>query len=342
MTSTSPSTPDQSVSIRLTQVTYLHTGDRGVDGIDLNVTAGSIQALLGPNGSGKSTILSIVGGFRDPQHGDVSVLGATVTPELRRRIGILFQESALDELMSVRETLWLHGRLFGLGGRDLKLRITELLELIGIADRAGESVETLSGGMKRRLELARAVLHRPELVLLDEPTLGLDPNSKARLWEMLLDINAAGATILVATNDVAEAERYATQVAFLERGQIIAQGTPNDLKRDLRRDSVRVDWPQAPTDLEHTLADWDGVGRVTTTPTVVHATVDNASLFVPDLFKIANGAIQGIRIHESTLEDAYFQLVGGSLNGGGPAFAEAAESAAIDERAPSVPSEPRP
>ncbi len=302
-------------AIRLTQITFLHLGDRGIEGIDLDVAPGSIQALLGPNGSGKSTILSVVGGFRKAQSGEVAVFGTAVTPALRRRIGIVFQESTLDDLMTVRETLWMHGRLFGMGGRDLRERIDELLQLISIADRANDSVETLSGGMKRRLELTRAVLHRPDLVLLDEPTLGLDPDSKARLWEMLLEINRAGATILIASNDVAEAERYCTQVAFLERGRIIARGTPSELKRDLRHDSVRVDWPDAPADLDQRLAGWDGVGRVTAAPPVVHATVDSASDFVPNLFKIADGAIQGIRIRESTLEDAYFQLVGSSLNG---------------------------
>jgi ABC-2 type transport system ATP-binding protein len=342
------SSPPIDPPIRLRQVTYLHTGDRGIDAIDLDVRPGSIQALLGPNGSGKSTILSIVSGFRDAQAGEVAVLGAAVTPQLRRRIGILFQESTLDDLMTVRETLWLHGRLFGMGGRDLKQRLNELLEVIGLADRSGDSVETLSGGMKRRLELARAVLHRPDLVLLDEPTLGLDPDSKARLWQMLLDINRHGATILVATNDVSEAERYSTQVAFLERGHIIAQGTPANLKRDLRHDSVRVDWPQAPADIERTVAAWEGVGRVIATPaanpTMLHATVDNASLFVPDLFKIANGAIQGIRIHESTLEDAYFQLVGASVNGDGAAFADnpLQDSTATDHAPAIAPTEPTP
>lgn len=302
-------------AISLAEVTYLHPGQRGVRELSLTLEPGGILALLGPNGSGKSTILSLVAGFRAPQQGSVRVLGSSVEPELRRRIGMVFQESSLDELMTVRETLWLHGRLFGLGGRDLRTRIDELLDLIGLADRAGDRVEILSGGLKRRLELARAILHQPDLILLDEPSLGLDPDSKARLWETLLAVNAEGASILLATNDVSEAERYGRHVAFLDNGRLIASGAAAELKRDLRRDSVQVDWPGAPADLAATLAAWPGVGGVTTVPPLVHATVDDASVFVPSLFQIAGGAIEGIRIHESTLEDAYFRLVGQSLDG---------------------------
>lgn len=311
-------------AIELAGARYLHAGGRGVESIDLTVTAGEIQGLLGPNGSGKSTILSLLGGFRQPQAGVVHVLGEPVTPALRRRVGMVFQESALDELMSVRETLWLHGRLFGMSGRAIRERSEALLALVGLSDRALDAVEALSGGMKRRLELARAVLHEPDVLLLDEPSLGLDPESKARFWQLLHEINASGATILVATNDVGEAEKYCRRVAFLEHGRLLAEGAPAELKRDLRRDSVRVEWPGAPVDVARTLAGWDGVGGVTCAPPVVHATVDDASVFVPSLFRIADGAIEAIRIHESTLEDAYFQLVGETLNGAGAGHAEGA------------------
>ena len=306
------------LAVDLQAVTYLHPGKRGVKGVDLQLPSGNVLALLGPNGSGKSTTLGLVAGFLEAQQGALTVFEQQVTPGLRARIGIVFQDSSLDELMTVHETLWLHGRLFGLGGDVLRGRIAELLDLTDLQDRSGDTVETLSGGLRRRLELARAVLHRPDLVLLDEPSLGLDPDSKARLWAMLLAINADGAAILVATNDVAEAEQYAQSVVFLEHGQIVAEGTPTELKRGLRRDSVRVEWPDAPQDLAGTLSKWSGVGQVTYAPPLVHATVDDASSFVPDLFGIAEGGIQGIRIRESTLEDAYFVLVGESLNGLNP------------------------
>ena len=310
---TNPTTSALS-AISLAEVTYLHPGQRGVRDLSLVLEPGGILALLGPNGSGKSTILSLVAGFRAPTQGKVSVLGSSVDPQLRRRIGMVFQESSLDDLMSVQETLWLHGRLFGLGGRNLHTRIEDLLELIGLADRSADRVETLSGGLKRRLELARAILHHPDLILLDEPSLGLDPESKAQLWETLLSVNTEGASILLATNDVSAAERYGRHVAFLDNGRLIAVGAASELKHDLRRDSVEVDWPGAPANLASTLATWPGVGGVTMVPPLVHATVDDASVFVPSLFQIAGGAIEGLRIHESSLEDAYFRLVGQSIN----------------------------
>jgi ABC-2 type transport system ATP-binding protein len=302
------------IAVDLRDVTYLHPGDRGVRQISLTLAGGSVLALLGPNGSGKSTILDLVAGFLEPQHGDVLMLGQRISPSLRRRIGVLFQASSLDPLMTVGETLWLHGRLFGMPTARLRRRIDELLTLTDLQERRDDETETLSGGLKRRLELARCVLHEPDLLLLDEPSLGLDPDAKAALWSMLNAINATGAALLLATNDVAEAERYGQHVAFIERGRVIAQGTPDQLKHDLRRDSVRVEWPAAPPNIAQLIEGWDGVGRVTGQPSDLHITVDAASTFVPALFQSAHGAILGIRIHESTLEDAYFQCVGRPLH----------------------------
>ena len=317
MTSSPPAVnPVQAVPpvVEIRQVTYLYPGDRGVRDVSLTLAPGGVLALLGPNGSGKSTILHLVAGLLSPQDGAVHALGEAVGPHQRRRIGILFQESSLDPQMSARDTLWLHGRLFGLGGATLRRRIAELLALVGLADRAQDEVATLSGGMRRRLELARAVLHQPPLLLLDEPTVGLDPDSKAALWDLLRGLNRDGATLLISTNDVIEAERYCAAVALLDRGRVVAQGTPAGLKQDLRRDAVKVEWPHAPSDVAETLAAWEGVGRVTAARPLLHATVDDASAFVPRLFALADGGIHAIRIEPSTLEDVYFQIVGAPLS----------------------------
>ena len=310
LTPSLPPAPQPAPAIALEHVTFLHPGGRGVEALSLSLPSGAIWGLLGPNGAGKSTVLSLVAGFRLPDAGQVRVLGAPISARRRGSMGILFQESSLDPLMTVRETLWLQGRLFGLGGADLKSRIARLLALIDLQERAGDAAETLSGGLKRRLELARSILHRPALVLLDEPTLGLDPESRLRLWDLLLQINAGGTTLLVATNDVAEAERYCHHVAFIDHGRLVAQGTPTDLKRHLKRDSVQVEWPQPPPDIAGAIGDWPGVGRVTLAPPILHVTVDNAAAFVPKLFTLAGDGIRALRIHESTLEDAYFEIVG--------------------------------
>ncbi len=296
---------------------------RGVAEVSLSVAAGEAVGLLGPNGSGKSTILSLVAGFLAPQAGSVRLDGEPLSAPLRRRLGVVFQEPSLDPLMTVSESLRLHGRLFGMGGAGLRDRIDELLARMGLRERAGDRVETLSGGLRRRLELARALLHAPSLLLLDEPSLGLDPDARAALWDLLDGVRDAGTALLLATNDVSEAERACDRVAFLQAGRVIALGAPAELRRELRRDSVRVEWPSAPADAAAALATIAGVGSVRTAAgpgagTVLHVTADDASAFVPALFALAGshgtaGGISGIHIHESTLEDAYFQRAGEPL-----------------------------
>jgi len=164
--------------------------------------------------------------------------------------------------------------------------------------------------MKRRLELARALVTRPDMILLDEPTLALDPDSKQALWEHLLEANAAGATLLLATNDVYEAERHCHSVALLDRGAVVAQGSPSALKRDLRDDAVRIEWRDDPLALVMALEAQPGVGHVRVAGRTTHVTVDHASPFLTRIFQQWGEAITGVHIEPSTLEDVYFQLVG--------------------------------
>jgi ABC-type multidrug transport system ATPase subunit len=296
-----------------------------LDGLTLEVPSGAVFGLLGPNGSGKSTLLSLLAGLRQPSAGadrsadprpEVRVLGRPPSTPLRARIGLLFQETSLDPLMTCAETLWLHGRLYGLGGHALRERIAALLESVGLAERARSFVSTLSGGMKRRLELARVLLPSPELVLLDEPTTGLDPDAEAALWARLLEANRAGATVVLATNKVNEAERHCDRVAFIHRGRLAAEGSPAELKAGLKRDAVWVEWPDFTPALAEEIGGWEGVGRLTWAHPTLHATVDAASAFVPRLFQAAGDGIRAVRIRESTLEDAYFDIVGASLEDG--------------------------
>ena len=286
-----------------------------LDGLTLEVPAGSVFGLLGPNGSGKSTLLSLLAGLRAPASGEVRVLGEAPSAALRARTGILFQETCLDPLMTARETLWLSGRLFGLGGGNLRRRIDSLLAAVGLSDRVNALTSTLSGGMKRRLELARVLLPSPELVLLDEPTTGLDPDAEAALWERLLAANRDGATIVLATNRVGEADARCDRVAFLHRGRLVAQGTPSELKAGLRRDAVWVEWPGLTQRAADEIAGWEDVGALTWSAPTLHATVDAASAFVPRLFTLAGDGIRSVRVRESTLEDAYFDIVGAALTG---------------------------
>lgn len=283
--------------------------------LTLSVPGGSVFGLLGPNGSGKSTLLSLLAGLRQPDAGAITVLGQPPSPALRARIGFLFQETSLDPLMTVREALWLHGRLYALPGRRLRQRIDETMATVGLADRATAAIRTLSGGMKRRLELARALLPSPDLLLLDEPTTGLDPDSGQALWTHLLDINRSGVTVLLSTNKVAEADRYCDTVAFIHQGRLVAQDSPAALKSGLKHDGVWVEGDFTPATIDQVSA-WPDVGRLTWAPPVLHATVDAAATFVPRLFQLAGAHITAVRLREATLEDAYFDLVGSGISAG--------------------------
>jgi ABC-2 type transport system ATP-binding protein len=289
-------------------------GDRvALDAITVEFPPGSVFGLLGPNGSGKSTLLSILTGARTPASGAVAVLGGAPTPRLRSRIGVVFQDGSLDPIMTVAETMRLHGRLFGMRREEVDVRSRELLARMRLDDRAASPTATLSGGLKRRLELARALLPGPELLLLDEPTLALDPDARMALWQYLREANAAGCTLILATNDVQEAERNCDRVALLDRGKLVVEDTPGGLKRELRRDSVRIEWRADARGSTPPIDAWEGVGHVRWAGAEAHVTVDDASRFLTRLFREAGEAVRSVWTAESTLEDAYFQLVGHAL-----------------------------
>ncbi|MSQ61296.1 MAG: ABC transporter ATP-binding protein [Dehalococcoidia bacterium] len=295
---------------------YAEGGPRALDGLTLAVPAGSRFALLGPNGAGKSTLLSMVNGLRTPEAGALRLFGAGPDVAARRQVGVVFQESCLDPAMTVRETLVMQGRLFGLRGDRLSTPIAAVLATMGLEDRADQPSGQLSGGLKRRLELARAMLHEPRLLLLDEPTVGLDPDSRRRLWDHLIEINRQGTTLLIATNDVAEADHFATDVAFIKHGVVVAQGTPEELKRGLKRDAVWMAAPDLPAEAIAAIAALPGVGAVSgpfPEEPHLHVMVDDAMGFVPALFHTAGQYVRGIRIERSTLEDAYFEKAGSRL-----------------------------
>jgi ABC-2 type transport system ATP-binding protein len=286
---------------------------RALDRFSLEVPAGSVFGLLGPNGSGKSTFITLLAAMDAPGTGSLRVLGEAPTVGLRARVGTVFQENAQDPLMRVDETLELAGSLFGMSKREVRARGGELLEAFGLHGRAREPVSALSGGMRRRLEMARALLHDPELLLLDEPTTGVDPEERRALWEALLGRTQGRRTILLATNDLAEADTVCGHVAFIQSGRVVASGTPEELKRGLRREAVRVTWEGVQDDELAKLASWPGTGEITRQGDAIHVTVDDASTFVPRLFELAGQAICSVNIEQSSLEDAYFQHVSGRV-----------------------------
>jgi ABC-type multidrug transport system ATPase subunit len=318
--STSPATlpadaeTPHDAAITLDDVSFRYGERVALNRVSLAVRYGAIAGLLGPNGSGKSTLLSLLAGRRSASAGLVRILGGTPNAATRARIGVVFQEPSLDPMMTVSETMRLHARLFGIPRRQASSAIDSMLERVGLRDRQQAFTSTLSGGMKRRLELARALVTKPEVILLDEPTLALDPDSRQAVWAHLLEVNAQGATLLLATNDVHEAERYCHDVALLDHGAIVAHAAPTELKRDLRADAVRIEWRDDPSELMIALEAQPGVGHVRLVGRTTHVTVDDASPFLARIFQQWGAAITGVHIEPSTLEDVYFQLVGRGIS----------------------------
>src|SRR6516162_5198727 len=232
-------------------------GVQALDGLSFAVPAGTVFALLGPNGAGKSTTVKILTTLAQADSGTARVAGLDVRAKpakVRHLIGVVAQLSGADPVATGRENVLLSGRIQGLRGRDLVRRTDELLGRFGLADAAGRQVRTYSGGMRRRLDVAMGLINRPQVLFLDEPTAGLDPESRSAMWEEISRQSAAeGLTILLTTHYLEEADRLASRLAIIDRGQIVAAGTPDELKGELHGDAVHLELASH-TAREHVLA----------------------------------------------------------------------------------------
>ncbi len=217
--------------LTLTGVRKAYGGLVAVDGLDLAVHRGEVLGLLGPNGAGKSTTVSLAVGLLTPDAGRVEIdgLGAPVDPRVRARIGVAPQALALYDLLSGEENLRFFGEVYGLGGEALAARVRDCLAFVGLADRRRDLAGTYSGGMKRRLNLAAALVHDPDLLLLDEPTVGVDPQSRNQIFENIRTLNRAGKTIIYTTHYMEEAERLCDRIAVIDHGRLLALGPLNEL-----------------------------------------------------------------------------------------------------------------
>jgi ABC-2 type transport system ATP-binding protein len=218
---------------------------RALDGLSLSVPAGVIFGLLGPNGAGKSTTVRILTTLTRPDSGEARVAGVDVLADpvrARQAIGVVGQRPGVDREATGRENLVLQGEFYGLSGRGLRRRVGEQLERFGLADAGNRQVKTYSGGMQRRLDVAMGLIHRPEVLFLDEPTTGLDPEVRAQMWQEIERLaRDEGMTILLTTHYLEEADRLAAQVAIVDRGRVVASGTPEELKRGLEGDTIRIE-----------------------------------------------------------------------------------------------------
>ena len=216
---------------------------RALDGVDLEVEEGTVLGLLGPNGAGKTTTVRILATLLRPDAGHATVAGLDVVRDaqaLRRVIGLSGQYAAVDENLTARENLWMFGRLYQLGSAESRKRATDLLDQFDLADAADRVVKTYSGGMRRRLDLASALIGRPRLLFLDEPTTGLDPRSRLGMWDVIRTLVRDGTTLLLTTQYLEEADELADTIAVVDHGRIIARGTADELKRQVGGERIEV------------------------------------------------------------------------------------------------------
>jgi len=220
--------------IALTNVTKRYADLTALDNIGLTISRGELYGLLGPNGAGKTTLMSLLVGHRHPDAGSITIGGVPMTPrnlEMRREIGYVPQQIALYDELSARDNLSIFGSYYGLSGSVLRARIDEALEAVQLGDRDKDKVKAYSGGMKRRLNLAAALLHHPKVLLCDEPTVGVDPQSRNAIFDFLESLNADGMTIVYTTHYMEEVERLCSRIGIIDHGSMIAEGTLNELLR---------------------------------------------------------------------------------------------------------------
>jgi ABC-2 type transport system ATP-binding protein len=286
-----------------------------IGGIDCTVEAGEIFGFLGPNGAGKTTTISILSTLLDPTQGSVIVNGFDVRTQrnqVRKSIGLVFQDPSLDDRLTAEENLLLHAKLYSVPKKEYRPRMEEVLRLVDLWDRRKDIVRTFSGGMKRRLEIARGLIHYPAVLVLDEPTIGLDPQTRAYLWEYILKLkHDRGMTIFMSTHYMDEAE-YCDRIAVIDHGKIIALGTPSELKKQVGEDTICITTTYE-TELREALANKYSK-PVTENDGVLELRVPNAEQFLPRLFDgLDSSLISSIDLKRPTLEDVFLSLTGRAI-----------------------------
>jgi ABC-2 type transport system ATP-binding protein len=295
---------------------------RALDGLSFEVEEGTVFAMVGPNGAGKSTTVRILTTLSRPDEGEPLVAGLNVIEhpdEVRRAIGVVAQKSSLDPEATGRENARLHGHVYGHRGRELEDRIDELFAEFGLAGAGDRLVRTYSGGMQRRLDIALALVHRPRVLFMDEPTTGLDPEVRAHMWREISRLaREAGLTVLLTTHYMEEAEELASRLAIVDRGQVVAQGSPDALKGELRGDAVHVELGTAELNgqLRGVLDDVHGIRDLIVEGSVLHARADNGARAVPAVLQALDSKgipVAAVTVARPSLDDVYLRYAGRSF-----------------------------
>ena len=291
---------------------------QALDGVTFSVREGEVFGLLGPNGAGKSTTVRVLTTLTKPDSGVATVAGNDVVRDpnaVRRSIGYVPQSSGLDRDATGRENLMLQGRIQRLKGAELRRRVDELLELVGLTEAAGRLARGYSGGMKRRLDIALGLVHRPSVLFLDEPTTGLDPEARATMWEELATLaQRESLTILLTTHYLEEADQLADRLAIVSHGRIVVEGTPEELKHGLRGEAVSVRLADGDRVRAEAIVDLlEGVHETTTDGELLRMRVDSGARAIPSILSAleSNGiSVESVASHRASLDDVYLHYTG--------------------------------
>ena len=306
------------VAIHVNHLTRKFNELVAVNDISFEIEQGEIFGLLGPNGAGKTTTLAMLSTMLKPTSGSATVNGMDIEHNedgVRKYIGIVFQDQSLDEELTAWENMDFHARLYRIPGEFREQRINELLDLVELKDRKNDIVKTFSGGMRRRLEIARGLLHRPAVLFLDEPTLGLDPQTRNHLWQYIATLNKEhGITIILTTHYMEEADRLCNRIAIIDHGKIIALDTPANLKDGIGGDVVTIKSSDPAAIVSALNEPW--VSRIEQHNGQVTISLQNAELHVSTIVTLLNRkeiAIESISIHKPTLEDVFLSFTGKTI-----------------------------
>lgn len=286
-----------------------------VNHISFEIEQGEIFGLLGPNGAGKTTTLSMLSTMQKPTSGSATIQGKDVETDedgVRKEIGIVFQDQSLDEELTAGENMDFHGRLYRLAPDIRKQRIDELLELVELHERKNDIVKTFSGGMRRRLEIARGLLHHPSVLFLDEPTLGLDPQTRNHLWQYIATLSKEkNISIILTTHYMEEADRLCDRIAIIDHGTIIALDTPENLKNGIGGDIITITTPEFETASKVLNEPW--INRLEIYDDEVRIGLKNAEQHISEIITMLNQhqiPVHSVSIHKPTLEDVFLSYTG--------------------------------